>query len=246
VDCEWAGPRDGLRAQQLCLVHIADPKNRVYLFDVFVAGKNLFDKGGLKGLLENPNIIKIFHDCRWDSDVLCHQMGVNLNNVFDTQVGFACYCRQQDSYTPLPIGLKNLIKRFALGGTHSSKEEAKQGMENTEDYWKIRPMTEVMMQYAREDVLLLPLVYRQITAIFSQSTRTLATKNSEAYVTQRREKTIEELEKMFEEEKSTVAKGERTVPKYGISEWDRAASVSLQRAKNNANAQANAQAKNKK
>jgi len=55
-------------------------------------------------------------------------------------------------------------------------------------------------------------------------------------------KTIEELEKMFEEEKSTVAKGERTVPKYGISEWDRAASVSLQRAKNNANAQA----KNKK
>jgi len=230
VDCEWAGPRDAIRNQQLCLVQIADPKNRVYLFDVFVVGKNLFDKGGLKGLLENPNIVKIFHDCRWDSDILCHQMGVQLSNVFDTQVGYACYRRQQESLTPLPVGLKNLLKRFALGGTHTSKEEARQGMENEQDYWKTRPMTDIMMQYAREDVLLLPLVYRQITSILSQSSNKVASMNSAVYASQRRDKTIEELEKMIAEERGTVEKGERPVPKYGITEWDRAASISLQRA----------------
>jgi len=232
VDCEWAGPRDALRSQHLCLVQIADPKKKVYLFDVFVAGKKLFDKGGLKGLLENPGIIKIFHDCRWDSDILCHQMGVRLSNVFDTQVGYACFRRQQERLTPLPVGLKNLLKTFALGGTHTSKDEARQGMENEQDYWKTRPMTEVMMQYAREDVLLLPLVYRQITAIYSQSSRSVAAKNSELYVIQRRDKTIEELEKMFAEERSHQVEGERPVPKYGIPEWDRAASVSLQRKSN--------------
>jgi len=166
VDCEWAGPRDTPRSQELCLVQIADPKNRAYIFDVCVGGKALFEKGGLKELLENPKIVKIFHDCRWDSDILWHEMGVRLQNVFDTQVGYACYRRQQEFFTPLPVGLKNLLKRFALGGTHATKEVGKVDMDNQQDYWKIRPLTELMLQYAREDVLLLPLVYRQITAIF--------------------------------------------------------------------------------
>jgi len=229
VDCEWAGPRDALRTQELCLVQIGDPNRKVYLFDVFVAGKDLFDKGGLKDLLENPNILKIFHDCRWDSDILWHQMGVRLCNIFDTQIGYACYRRQQESITPLPVGLKTLLRRFALGGTHTSKEEGREGMEKQEDYWKIRPMTEVMLQYAREDVLLLPLVYRQIDAVFSSSSRRVAQKHSEEYLTQRREKTLEELQAIQEEEREGLGEEERPIPKYGVPYWDTIAKVSLDR-----------------
>jgi len=229
VDCEWAGPRDVPRSQELCLVQIADPNERAYLFDVCVGGKDLFDKGGLKNLLENKKIVKIFHDCRWDSDILWHSMGVKLNNVFDTQVGYACYRRQQEFFTPLPIGLKNLVKRFALGGTHTTKEEAREDMDNREDYWKIRPLTELMLQYAREDVLLLPLVYRQITAIFSASSRTVANKNSAIYTNQKRERTLEELQQELIAKKESTAENGRFIPLYGITEWDKAAQTSLQR-----------------
>jgi ribonuclease D len=236
VDCEWAGPRDIPRAQDLCLLQIANAKERAYLFDICIGGKAFFDKGGLKELLENPKILKIFHDCRWDSDILWHQMGVKLQNVFDTQVGYACYRRQQESFTPLPVGLKSLVKRFALGGTHTSKDEAKEDMDNKEDYWKIRPLTELMLQYAREDVLLLPLVYRQINAIFSASSRTVALKNSIAYVSQKREKSTEELQKDMEQAKEKAISnnnnpegGTRFVPLYGIPEWDKSAMNSLQR-----------------
>jgi len=158
------------------------------------------------------------------------QMGVKINNVFDTQVGYACYRRQQEHlFTPLPVGLKNLVKRFALGGTHTTKEEARGDMDNKEDYWKIRPLTELMLQYAREDVLLLPLVFRQMNAIFSTSSRTVAFKNSGVYVSQKREKSTEELQAEMEARAKSIPEGGRFIPQYGINEWDKAALTSLQR-----------------
>ena len=37
-------------------------------------------------MLECPDIIKVFHDCRNDSGVLHAQHGILLQNIFDTQV----------------------------------------------------------------------------------------------------------------------------------------------------------------
>ena len=42
--------------------------------------------GRLKEVLECPDIIKVFHDCRNDSGVLNSQHGILLQNIFDTQV----------------------------------------------------------------------------------------------------------------------------------------------------------------
>ncbi|XP_075008262.1 piRNA biogenesis protein EXD1 isoform X2 [Calonectris borealis] len=46
-------------------------------------------KNGLQMVLEDKNILKVMHDCRWISDCLFHQYGVLLFNVFDTQVADA-------------------------------------------------------------------------------------------------------------------------------------------------------------
>ncbi|KAM9653799.1 piRNA biogenesis protein EXD1 isoform 2-T2 [Morphnus guianensis] len=46
-------------------------------------------KNGLQMVLEDKNILKVMHDCRWISDCLLHQYGVLLFNVFDTQVADA-------------------------------------------------------------------------------------------------------------------------------------------------------------
>ena len=55
-----------------------------YMFDVFTAG--LCITAELKGLLEDPAIVKVMHDCRQDSAALYYQMGIKLRNIYDTQV----------------------------------------------------------------------------------------------------------------------------------------------------------------
>ncbi|KAM6254958.1 piRNA biogenesis protein EXD1 isoform 2-T4 [Spheniscus humboldti] len=59
-------------------------KSRIFLFDIFRLGPQAF-KNGLQMVLEDKNILKVMHDCRWISDCLFHQYGVLLFNVFDTQ-----------------------------------------------------------------------------------------------------------------------------------------------------------------
>ncbi|KAM6358591.1 piRNA biogenesis protein EXD1 isoform 3-T7 [Alca torda] len=63
-------------------------KNRIFVFDIFFLGPQAF-KNGLQMVLEDKNILKVMHDCRWISDCLFHQYGVVLFNVFDTQVAEA-------------------------------------------------------------------------------------------------------------------------------------------------------------
>ncbi|XP_009865976.1 PREDICTED: exonuclease 3'-5' domain-containing protein 1, partial [Apaloderma vittatum] len=65
-------------------------KSRIFLFDIFLLGPQAF-KNGLQMVLEDKNILKVMHDCRWISDCLFHQYGVRLFNVFDTQVADALH-----------------------------------------------------------------------------------------------------------------------------------------------------------
>ncbi|XP_069131174.1 piRNA biogenesis protein EXD1-like [Argopecten irradians] len=75
------------RAGTLCWLNVGT-HNRVFLFDVLTMGKECFDEG-LKDLLEDGNVLKVMHDCRLPSDLLHHQFGVNLRNIFDTEVADA-------------------------------------------------------------------------------------------------------------------------------------------------------------
>ncbi|XP_073470989.1 piRNA biogenesis protein EXD1-like [Aquarana catesbeiana] len=72
------------RHESLCWLQVAS-KSHVYMFDIATLGLNVF-KCGLKGVLEDENIVKVIHDCRGLSDCLYHKYGVEISNVFDTQV----------------------------------------------------------------------------------------------------------------------------------------------------------------
>ncbi|GBM84825.1 piRNA biogenesis protein EXD1 [Araneus ventricosus] len=65
-----------------------------YLFDILALGKRSF-QNGLKSILENSKIKKIFHDCRLASDCLFHVYNVRLINVFDTQVADSLVMMQE-------------------------------------------------------------------------------------------------------------------------------------------------------
>jgi exonuclease 3'-5' domain-containing protein 1 len=81
-DCE--GVNLGAKGE-LTIVEIGTVRGEAFIFDL-KACPELMNDGGLKGILEDDNIIKIIHDCRNDSYNLYAQFNVLLRNVFDTQV----------------------------------------------------------------------------------------------------------------------------------------------------------------
>lgn len=72
---------------QLTLIEIGTLRGEAFIFDLQQCPQMVVD-GGLKTLLEDPNIIKIIHDCRNDSHNLYTQYDILLRNVFDTQVSY--------------------------------------------------------------------------------------------------------------------------------------------------------------
>uniref|UniRef100_UPI003AB05949 delta-like protein 4 n=1 Tax=Centroberyx gerrardi TaxID=166262 RepID=UPI003AB05949 len=85
--------------RKLCWLQIAT-KNKVYLFDILLLGARAF-KNGLSMILENEHILKVIHDCRDIAGCLTVQFGVNLINVFDTQVAdVMCFYSETGGFLP--------------------------------------------------------------------------------------------------------------------------------------------------
>ncbi|XP_010709625.1 piRNA biogenesis protein EXD1 isoform X1 [Meleagris gallopavo] len=124
-------------------------KSHIFLFDIFLLGPQAF-RNGLQTVLEDKNILKVMHDCRWISDCLFHQYNVLLDNVFDTQVadvlqfsvatgGFFphCTCTLQEclmQHLKIPSKWKTLMKH-----------EQQMALENP-DMWFLRPFPASLFQ----------------------------------------------------------------------------------------------------
>jgi len=218
VDCE--GVNLG-RSGKLTLIQVATAE-KSYLFDSLVGGKEIFDHG-LRQVLEDKNVMKVMHDCRLDSDALFHEFNVKLNNVFDTQVAFAMVCRGKGQSTPLPVSLNTLLKKHGMGSTNEFKDVMKTEMQNNPEFWAIRPMTDAMLGYARQDVIFLCKVQEQLSSLLTVSSRKLVAKYSDGYAKQYRDNPD------FVHKKRDPESTERFVPQYGIKEWDMDTSLNLQR-----------------
>jgi hypothetical protein len=152
VDCEGVALS---RTGALCLVQVASV-DAVYLFDVVVGGRALFD-AGLRDLLESPSCVKVVHDCRHDCDALFHQYDVRLAPVLDTQVSFAVLRSVRKLPVGLPVALKTLLRKFC-GVSEDDlavKESIKTAMRERATFWLDRPMDAASLAYARFDVVYL-------------------------------------------------------------------------------------------
>lgn len=84
---------------RLCWLQIAT-KNKVYLFDILVLGVSAF-RNGLSMILKSTSILKVIHDCRAISGYLVAHFGVELINVFDTQVAdVMCFYSKTGGFLP--------------------------------------------------------------------------------------------------------------------------------------------------
>eukprot|EP00727_Mastigamoeba_balamuthi_P012986 m51a1_g831 hypothetical protein (325) ;mRNA; r:734769-736134 len=205
VDCEGVNlGRNG----SLCLVQVATPEKRAYLFDVVDAEKReQMMAAGLRDVLQSTEVVKVLHDCRGDSDALFHNARVSLANVFDTQVAYAVLKRTLEGKVPIPIGLSTLIKKHGMGATHDTKVEMHKLMDEDPLFWERRPLPQKALTYASSDVSLLVEVYKQLRGGLGYEGRMYTMKRSEQYVRMYRDAP-----------EAHERKGD--FPSYGFDDWD--------------------------
>ena len=97
----------------------------------------------LRGLLEDPSIVKIIHDCRMDSDALFHLLRINLVNVHDTSCWHAAITHNSDS------NLNTMLMHYRL---QPNVFRDKSVYKSNPSFWALRPLTSQMIQWASGDV----------------------------------------------------------------------------------------------
>ncbi|ESO88765.1 hypothetical protein LOTGIDRAFT_165178 [Lottia gigantea] len=143
----------------LTLLQVGTWNGFVYLFDIQAETK-MFQEGGLKRLLESDNVQKVIHACSRDSDALYHHFGVTLNNVFDTQCADLILQENEGRLMATVRKLSDVCEIYG-GKKLDNKEEIQKTWNKTiANYWELRPMSSEMIEYACNDVVVLPEIYK--------------------------------------------------------------------------------------
>jgi len=147
------------------LVH---PKNHTYLVDITKLSKAAFTTAGkdgktLKDILEDPAVPKCFFDVRNDSDALFFHFGIALQGIEDIQLMENASRRTSKR---LLSGLAKCVE-YDCPATPEEKESWKAAKEKGSaawdpakggsfEVWDKRPLPKELLQYAVQDVQLLP------------------------------------------------------------------------------------------
>lgn len=151
VDTEFI--REKTYWPKLCLVQLASPEAAACV-DPLADGidlKPVFD------LMQDENIVKVFHAARQDVEIFHHLTGSVPRPLFDTQVA-AMVCGFGES-----VSYQTLVSKLA--GTDIDKT-----MRFTD--WSRRPLTQKQIDYALCDVTHLRDVYARLKEILEQTGRT--------------------------------------------------------------------------
>ena len=143
VDTEFL--RERTFHPRLCLVQVATPAGEVVAIDPLA----LDDLAPLAGLLSDPAVIKVFHACSQDMEVLLGTLGALPAPIFDTQVAAAFLGER------LQISYNGLVHAFC--GVTLPKSESLTD-------WSRRPLTESQVEYALDDVRYLIRAYGAMRA----------------------------------------------------------------------------------
>ena len=130
-----------IKRDRLCLIQIKNDSNgKVYLikFDNVILAKN---SPNIKHLLENKNLVKIFHFARFDMAILKENLKINVKNVFCTKVA----SKLTRTYTS-NHGLKDLVRELL----NISLDKAEQSSD-----WSQKKLTKKQILYAINDIIYL-------------------------------------------------------------------------------------------
>ncbi|XP_038886611.1 piRNA biogenesis protein EXD1 isoform X1 [Benincasa hispida] len=158
-DCEGV---DLCRHGNLCVMQIAFP-DAVYLVDAVQGGEELVKV--CKPALESKYVTKVIHDCKRDSEALYFQFGIKLNNVIDTQIAYSLL-EEQEGRTKTPDNYISFVSLLAdsryCGVSYVEKEEVRLLLRKDPKFWTYRPLSELMVRAAADDVRFLLYIYHKM------------------------------------------------------------------------------------
>lgn len=149
IDTEFL--REKTYYPKLCLLQMGI-ENKIAIVDPFKI-RNLT---ALADVLVDPSIVKIFHACSQDVEILYHETGVVPSPIFDTQIAAAVLGKtQQASYSSLVSQYcdVNLPKKDSFTD------------------WSQRPLSDSQIHYAADDVKYLPQIYYEMLAQLKRKNR---------------------------------------------------------------------------
>jgi len=118
--------------------------NEIFILDCY-NNQNLLEK--LTNILSNNDILKIFHDCEQDIEILQSNLNIDINNIFDTQIANAFVSLEHH------ISYKNLVKKLL-------DKDVKKDQQHSN--WIKRPLTKKQINYAGRDVIYLEELFAKL------------------------------------------------------------------------------------
>jgi ribonuclease D len=140
---------------RLCVVQLSAGDGNAHLVQ-FAKGR--YDAPNLKALLENPDVLKLFHYGRFDIAMLRRYLGADTRPVYCTKIAAKLVRTFTDRH-----GLKDLCRE--LLGVELSKQQ------QTSD-WGQEVLTPEQMNYAASDVLHLHGLKAKLDALLKREGRT--------------------------------------------------------------------------
>jgi ribonuclease D len=136
----------------LCLVQIAS-EDESAIIDPLAKG---IDLTPLYQLLQNPDVLKVFHAGRQDLEIFHHQSGDVPTPIFDTQIA-AMVCGFGES-----VGYETLVNKIVRKTVDKSSRFTD---------WSRRPLTDRQLNYAEADVTHLRDIYKFLSNELESSGR---------------------------------------------------------------------------
>lgn len=150
VDTEFM--RDSTYWPLLCLVQVAD-EHGAHAIDPLAEG---IDLAPLYDLMFDPGVLKVFHACRQDVEIVFHATGRLPEPIFDTQVA-AMVAGHGDS-----PGYESLVNKIAGASVDKSARFTD---------WSRRPLSDRQIEYALGDVTYLRKIYETLVTELGNSGR---------------------------------------------------------------------------
>lgn len=141
VDTEFM--RESTYWPDLCLIQVAGETVNG-LIDPLAPG---IDLKPFFALMDNPNVLKVFHAARQDIEIMVHRAGIVPHPVFDTQIA-AMVCGFGDQ-----VGYEAIVRKLAKAQIDKSSRFTD---------WSRRPLSEKQLAYALADVTHLRVVYEAL------------------------------------------------------------------------------------
>ena len=153
IDCETMGLipyRD-----RLCVVQLAGGDGNAHLVQI---EQGQSEAPNLAALLENPDVLKLFHFGRFDIAVMYNAFGALTAPVYCTKIASKLVRTYTDRH-----GLKNLLQE--LLGVDVSKQQQSSD-------WGAAELTDAQVEYAASDVLYLHQLRDKLAGMLAREGRT--------------------------------------------------------------------------